>query len=84
MGIDPGPLTLAELFAMHRGRCRQDAQQTASILAMLANCNRDPKKHRPYRITDFLPPEFARELKDSQGGTSPAELRRLKPFFQGK
>ena len=28
---------------------------TAAVLAMLANCHRDPKKTRAFRPSDFLP-----------------------------
>jgi hypothetical protein len=32
-------------------------QHTASLMALLANCHRDPKKTRPYRPKDFHPLE---------------------------
>ena len=32
-----------------------DWNHTSAVLAMLANVNRDPKKHGPYRPEDFHP-----------------------------
>ena len=40
---------------MSESRCRFEWSQTSSVLAMLANVNRDPKKHGPYRPEDFHP-----------------------------
>ncbi|MBS3735534.1 MAG: hypothetical protein KGY99_11550, partial [Phycisphaerae bacterium] len=54
-GIDPRELTLRELLDAADGRSRHDWQQTASVLAMLANCHRDPKKSKPFQPDDFNP-----------------------------
>jgi len=40
---------------MAEGWGRLQWAQTAALLAMLANCNRDPKKTRPYKPSDFDP-----------------------------
>jgi len=40
---------------MAEGRCREHWNHTASILAMLANVNRDPKKLRAFKPDDFNP-----------------------------
>ena len=40
---------------MAEGRSRENWNRTASIMALLANVNRDPKKHRPYGASDFHP-----------------------------
>ena len=40
---------------MAEGRSRESWNHTASVMAMLANVHRDPKKHRPYGASDFNP-----------------------------
>lgn len=45
---------------MAEGRGRAAWEHTATILAMLANCHRDPRKGRTYRSTDFNPYEARR------------------------
>ena len=52
---------------MAEGRSRERWNHTAAILAMQANCHRDPKKRRrPFAPGDFLPKEEAaiRRTKD--------------------
>lgn len=55
-GLDPDPYTLAQLQRMARGRQRSEWAQTSAVLALVANCNRDPRR-RPYPFTpdDFDP-----------------------------
>jgi hypothetical protein len=48
-------LTLRELLLMAEGRQQERWQHTASLLALIANCHRDPKRRRPYTPEDFLP-----------------------------
>lgn len=48
VGIDPGPLTLRELIWM------AEASPTWTLMAVIANCHRDPKK-RPLQPGDFMP-----------------------------
>jgi len=40
---------------MAGARRKQEWSHTSALLAMLANCHRDPKKTRPYKPTDFQP-----------------------------
>jgi len=40
---------------MAEARVDAEWNHTSAILAMLANVNRDPKKHGPYRPEDFHP-----------------------------
>jgi len=40
---------------MAESRCRHDWNQTASIMALLANINRDPAKSRVFTAADFNP-----------------------------
>ena len=43
---------------MAEGRSRERWNHTAAVLAMQANCHRDPKKRRrPFTPGDFLPRE---------------------------
>ena len=49
-------MTLRQLLAMAEGKARSEWSHTSAILALLANCHRDPKKHsRPFRPEDFDP-----------------------------
>lgn len=45
---------------MAEARSRGDWQRTAALLALTANCHRDPRRHRPYRPEDFLTPTARR------------------------
>jgi hypothetical protein len=42
---------------MAESRSKAEWGRTASLMALLANVNRDPKKHRPFRPSDFDPHE---------------------------
>lgn len=42
---------------MAEGRSREAWNHTAAVLAMLANCHRDPKKSRAFEPEDFHPHE---------------------------
>ena len=55
-GVAPGPLTLRVLGLMADARSRDAWGHTAAVLAMLANCHRDPRKCPPFTPADFLPP----------------------------
>ena len=49
-------MTLAELLRMADGRLRSQWQQTAEILTVLYNVNRDTKRRRePFTADDFNP-----------------------------
>ena len=48
-------MTLRELVWMSDGKNDTDWNHTASMMTLLANINRDPKKHPAYTITDFHP-----------------------------
>ena len=68
---------------MAEGRVDAEWNHTSAILAMLANVNRDPKKHGPYRPEDFHPP---RRRDRSEGVPITRENVSLlkKVFIQGK
>ena len=56
VGVDPLPLTLRELVWMAEARRRDQWSHTATLLAMTANVNRNPKKRAtPYSPLDFHP-----------------------------
>jgi hypothetical protein len=46
---------------MAQAHSRQQWHHTAALLALIANCHRDAKRHRPYTPEDFLPRFSARE-----------------------
>lgn len=53
---------------------------TSAILALIANVNRDPKKTRPYRPSDF-DPFSASEKRD--GAIEVTDMAVLKVVFKG-
>jgi hypothetical protein len=53
IGVDPGPLSLRELLWMFEGACREHWGHTSNLMALIANANRDPKKGKPFKATDF-------------------------------
>lgn len=48
-------MTLRELAAMAEARTRADWQHTAALLCLTANANRDPKRTKAYKPSDFDP-----------------------------
>ncbi|MCC5786884.1 MAG: hypothetical protein JJU33_09305 [Phycisphaerales bacterium] len=60
---------------MAEARQRHDWQIASSVLALLANCHRDPKKSRAFRPGDFDP--FTQE----RGDVIPADIGVLKDVF---
>jgi hypothetical protein len=48
-------LTLRELLWMAEGHHRDAWQHTSSLMALMANVNRDPKKARAFKPSDFNP-----------------------------
>ncbi len=49
---------------MAEARQRDEWARTSSLMALIANANRDPKKHRAFRPTDFDP--FSQTHKPKQ------------------
>jgi hypothetical protein len=64
---------------MAEGRQRDNWAHTSSILALTANCNRDPKKQRAFTPNDFDP--FAVKEKNRKSTMS---LEEMKMRFLGK
>jgi hypothetical protein len=54
--MDPRPLSLRQLVLAVDGRQRHDWAIASAQMALLANCNRDPKrKPAPFKPADFDP-----------------------------
>jgi len=58
--------------------------QTGSVLAMLANVNRDPKRRkRPFGVADFVPLDIRKYFRTKRGvGLTKSSLHSLKPLFK--
>ena len=48
-------MTLRDLLAMAEDRQRADWARTSALMALIANTQRDPKKHRAFKPADFDP-----------------------------
>lgn len=59
---------------MAEGRQRSDWAQTSTLLALLANAHRDPRKTRAFKPSDFDP--FARTSEHAR-----ADISALKAVF---
>ena len=77
VGLDPGPFTLRELVWMAEGRRRELWDHTASLLALLYNVNRDPRRSRAMRPEDFHPLR-----RPSKTETVKADVTALKIFVR--
>lgn len=67
---------------MARGRMRRQWDQTAAVLALIANCHRDPKKRgSPYRPEEFNP--FAEDAGRGGMKLTASNLNALRGFFGG-
>ena len=67
---------------MYEGYEAQAWNHTASLMALLANANRDPKKTRAFKMTDFHPHHARRSVRPSfaeQMESLKARLPRGKP-----
>ena len=53
---------------MAEARTRDEWSRTSALMALIANCHRDPKKTRPFRPADFDP--FARPREPLRVGVS--------------
>ena len=67
---------MRELVAMLDGRQRHDWSLASSIMAVIANTNRDPKRSRPIKPSDFDP--FA---KQSRAAPVKVDVSVLKDVF---
>ena len=70
---------MRELSHMAEGRSRLEWSQTAEVLSMIANANRDPKKKpSPFKAEDFNP--WAHEDRDKRPPRVRAGVEALKVF----
>ena len=71
---------------MYGGRRREQWSHTANVMALLANCHRDPKRlRRPFDLVDFLPPDLRTSVRRASGiPLTRHNLRLLKPLFERK
>jgi hypothetical protein len=60
---------------MAEARSRADWAQVSSLMALLANCNRDPKKGRPFRPSDFDPYALGDRRPDTFELTDMSDLK---------
>lgn len=61
---------------MAEARVDHDWGQTANLMALIANCHRDPKKSRPIEASQFYP-----RLKRQKAATQKAPISILKDVF---
>jgi len=59
-------LTLRELLAMAEARVKDEWTRTSSLMALIANVHRDPKRTRAFKPADFDP--FARPARPIKVG----------------
>jgi len=52
---------------MAEGRSRDEWNRVASLMALLANLHRDPKKRGPFKPGDFLPRRETKEQPCEDG-----------------
>lgn len=72
LGLDPGPLTLRQLVAMSNCRGESEWKRTGSVLAMLFNAHRDPRRTDPASPDDFNP--FVRAKAEQQKLAVPPKM----------
>ena len=53
--MNPERFTLRELVWMAEAAQQERWAHTSCVMALIANVNRDPKKHRAFRPADFNP-----------------------------
>ena len=68
---------------MSESRCRFAWSQTSSVLAMLANVNRDPKKSKPFMPADF-DPYSARRHRSNAVVVTKDNIEAMRNAFLGK
>ena len=76
VGIDPAALTLRELVAMTEAREQSEWARMSALLALIANVNRDARKTRAFKPSDFDPFAKREPVKNDIAG--------LRMLFQDK
>ena len=69
---------------MVEARRRNEWVLASHIMALVANCNRDPQRQRrPFDIQDFLPSDLRSQVPRSRGERLTREaLHALRPLFE--
>jgi len=67
---------------MAEARGRDDWAHTSAILALIANVNRDPKKTRPFKPSDFDP--YARQDRRERVIVDEESLAILREALEGR
>ncbi|HPC65344.1 MAG TPA: hypothetical protein P5175_06225 [Anaerohalosphaeraceae bacterium] len=75
-------MTLRELLWMAEGHHRDAWQHTASVMALIANVNRDPKKTRAFKPSDFNP-YVPKTSRPDVIVVTKENISHLKHFFTG-
>ena len=75
-------MTLRELLWMAEGLGRERWARTSLLCALVANANRDPKRTRPFRPSDFDP--YARQDRRQRTGGDKDSLAILKEALTGR
>jgi hypothetical protein len=71
---------------MAESRRRNEWLLASHIMALVANCNRDPQhQRRPFDIQDFLPSDLRSQVPRRRGERLTREaLHALRPLFERK
>lgn len=77
VGVVPGPLTLRSLIRMAEAPQRADWARTSSLMSLIANLDRDPKKRRPFSASDFDPFHARRAGRRPTGKITATELEQI-------
>ena len=72
---------MRELLYMAEGHSRDIWSATSAMMALIANVNRDPRKHRPYEPKDFNP--HGKEVV-AEGVVEKSDLSVARRFFKRK
>ena len=82
IGVHPGAFTLRELAVMSLAKQRSDWNRTSASMALFANANRDPKRGRPFKPSDFDP--YARQDRRERTDVDRESLATLKEALTGR
>lgn len=67
---------------MHEGAGQDRWSHTSAILCVIANANRDPKKSKQFKPSDFDPYEIAKRKEKERHDADPESLAMLRETMQ--
>ena len=73
---------MRQLLWMAEGLGRERWAHTSMLCVLIANANRDPKKHRPFKLSDFDP--YARQDRRSRKVADKESLALLKEALEAR